>query len=410
MNQINVLGHIYNNIKKATELDVGDGKGVGVLISLQGSARSGKTYNTMIWLIMQCLASKIKVSVVRQSLPSLKRSAYEDFKKIMYDMHIFNERRMNKTDMVYFFENGSVIEFMSAEEGQKLRGPNRDILFCNEANELEEEVFSQLRMRTNKYTIIDYNPSFDEDHWIFRLNADKRTYHFISTYKENLFLSKAIVAEIESYKVTNPTMWQIYGLGQRAIIEGLVFPQENWDIIPDDAFPTWIHEGYVGLDWGMTHDPSVGEHVILNGNDVYVNEIFRSTGMKTQDIADALRDYDDLQKYCDIDNRLVAELEDADINLLSMTIKNGESIKVGIAIMNQRKIHITESSVDLIKEFKNYVYKKDRYDQYQIGLNPVDKFNHGIDALRYVILAESHVEGRQSANKVRTKRDLGLFL
>lgn len=402
MRQVNVLGNIYNNIKKGVE----EGK---TLISLQGSSRSGKTRNTVIWLVMEALKAPIKISIVRKSLPALKRSVLEDFKIVMMQIGQWEDKRFNKSENIYTYRNGSVMELFSADDEQKVRGSSRDILFCNEANELEEAEFKQLRMRTRRYVIIDYNPSFTEEHWIYPLRTDKRTYHFVSTFRDNIFLEPAIVQEIESYKQTNPALWQIYGMGEFAIIDGLVFPKDNWDIIPDVDFPDWINEGFIGLDWGFRNDPTACVHVILSGNDVYVKELFYELGLKTADIADKLDDWKDYQKYCDIDNRLVADLEDAGIPLLTMTQKNSDSIMTGIRLLNQRKIHITESSSDLIKEMRNYVYKKDRSEMYKTSLRPIDKFNHAIDALRYVVYAEfqNNGGGEVKSNEPVSKYDLG---
>lgn len=399
---IDILGNIYNNILKGLSL----GKD---LIMLQGSARSGKTRNTIIFLCLKCLESKIKVSIVRQSLPVIKRSVLEDFKIVMLQLGQWEDKRFNKTECKYYFPNGSIVEFFSADDEQKLRGPYRDILYVNEANEISHYAFSMLRQRTYKYTIIDYNPSFTEEHWIFPLMSDERSYHFISTYKDNIFLPEPVVKEIESYKTTNPALWQIFGKGEFAIIDGLVFPKDNWDIIPEESYPTWLGEEYVGIDWGYVQDPTVFVGVIIRDNDVYIRELHYEVGMKTKDIAAALKPYNENYKYCDIDNRLVDELKDAGITLLTKTTKNSESIMTGIRLMNQRHLHITSGSTDIIKEFRNYVYKKDREDNYQTDLKPIDKFNHCIDAIRYVIYGEC---GNNSDDDrvLYTKEELGLFI
>lgn len=391
---------------------------------------SGKTYNTLISIILECLQKPIRerkikdpvsgktlvkkeplrVSIVRNSLPVIKRSVYEDFKTIMINMGQWEDRRMNRTDYIYTFPNGATIEFFSAEDEQKLRGPWRHILYINEANEIYYYSFSMLRQRTYEYTIVDYNPSFTEEHWLFPLMKDERSYHFISTYKDNIFLPAPAVREIESYQTTNPALWQIFGKGEFAIVEGLVFPKENWDIIEDDAFPTWLGEEIIGIDWGFTNDPTTFVGVIIDGEDIYARELHYQMGMKTKDIAEALEPYAGNYKYCDIDNRLVSELEDAGIPLLTMTKKNSESIMSGIRLMNQRKIHVTNSSNDLIKELRNYVYKKDRHETYQTNVRPIDKFNHCIDALRYVVYAEcGGINGGSNEDRYLSKEALGIY-
>jgi Phage terminase large subunit. len=145
-------------------------------ISEQGSSRSGKTYNTLLWLIVYTYNHKdTKVSVVRATLPALKGSVLMDFKDIMTKLGIWNENSFNKTELIYTFPNKSVFEFFSCDSEQKLRGRKRDILFVNEANELTQIMWQQLKMRTTKFAILDYNPSFSDDHWICSVNKEEKT-------------------------------------------------------------------------------------------------------------------------------------------------------------------------------------------------------------------------------------------
>ena len=107
-------------------------------VSLQGSSRSAKTYSIVQYLCIYCsLHPRTTVSIVRAGLPSLKRSVYRDFKEIMLSLNIWNDKQMNKSDLVYTFTNGSTIEFFSTDNEQKIRGSKRMILFVNEANELD---------------------------------------------------------------------------------------------------------------------------------------------------------------------------------------------------------------------------------------------------------------------------------
>lgn len=198
------------------------------IISAQGSSRSGKTYNIALWLIEYCLLNAgTKLVVVRATLTALKATAYQDFKEILIRIGNYNDKWLNKSEMVYTFPNGSSITFAGADNEQKLRGLKSDIVFINEANELSYISYQQLKMRNRKLAILDYNPSFSDEHWINTVvNADKEnTYHFITTYKDNVFLEDNIVKEIESLQWKNKSLWQIYGLGLQAIVEGLVFPK-----------------------------------------------------------------------------------------------------------------------------------------------------------------------------------------
>ena len=247
-------------------------------ISEQGSARSGKTWNTLIWLIIYCFQHpKTTVSIVRKTNPSLTGSVMRDFVSIIQNLGMWDRKDFNKTSQIYTFPNGSWVEFFSTDDEQKLRGRKRQILYVNEGNELSEIEWKQLKMRTTKFAIIDYNPSFTDDHWLCSLNKDERTYHFITTYKDNPFLEQTVIDEIESYRETNQSLWRIYGLGLQAIVEGLVF--EKWDIV--DEFPGWCKKVGIGIDFGYSKDPTAIVKCGVVGNDLYIQELcYRPTCLR----------------------------------------------------------------------------------------------------------------------------------
>lgn len=429
---VDIVANISNNLLKGLM----DGK---TLLALQGSARAGKTYNVTIFLILCCTnmvffnnvravwmkakgkeadfkpKEKILVSIVRLASPSLKRSVYRDFKEIMINMGLWDERRMNKTEMVYTFENGSQMEFFAtADNEQKVRGSKRDVLFVNEANEITEWEFSQLRMRTEDFSIVDFNPSFTEEHWLFAMLHDDRTYHFISTFEHNPFLSEAIKEEIYSYEKTNPALWQIFGLGQFAIVEGLVFPKENWDIckftdIPDEAVQR------IGIDVGFSGkgDPTAAVRCFyanINGvKHMWVHQIVYDQGLNEKNLAYRLKMYNDIPKFIDSGNPLyIRNLQDSGCQLLKGVNKYANSVIDGLTAMMGYKIHITNTSVDLIKEFQNYVWLKDREDKYTNV--PIDKWNHGIDAIRYSTMQDrsARFHGVNASKRRYNKGDLGL--
>ena len=355
-------------------------------ISLQGSARSSKTYNTLIWLIMFCLNTpNTRLSVVRKTLPALKFSVFVDFKEILMKMNLFNPKRLNKSDLVYSFANGSWIDFFSTDNEQKLRGRKRDILFVNEANELSYLEWEQLVMRTTRLAMLDYNPSFSDEHWICQLNAEPKTYHFVSTYKDNPFLERKVVEEIESLKHKNENLWRIYGLGQQAIVEGLIFTNVRFV----EKMPDLVKQRYVGMDFGFTNDPTaiVEVGIVESEKRIYIDEIMYRTQMLTTDIIRVLKSEADRKKVISesADPRLIQEIYRAGVNIHPVKKFQG-SIDAGITKMQEYTIFITQRSVNVTKEFKNYVYNKDK--EGKITNTPVDAFNHAIDAVRYVVLNE----------------------
>lgn len=354
-----------------------------VTISEQGSSRSSKTYNTVIWLIIYCITHpNTSLSIVRATLPALKGSVLRDFKEILQRMGLYDVKSLNKTELIYNFYNGSFCEFFSTDSEQKLRGRKRNLLYINEANEISFLEYQQLKMRTTHYTILDYNPSFSEDHWLNDVNKEEKTYHFITTYKDNPFLEKIIIDEIESLQYKNQSLWRIYGLGLQAIVEGLIFT--NVEIV--DEIPEFVKKRYLGVDFGYTNDPTAIVEVALVDDVLYIDEICYRTHMLTNDIISELKPFKGYKIISEsADPRLVQEIYRAGINIHPV-VKGTGSIEAGINKMQQYKIKITKRSTNVKKEFNNYVYSQDKEGKW---LNkPIDKFNHGIDATRYVILSE----------------------
>lgn len=373
---------IYAEIQKAKDAGF-------TTVSEQGSSRSSKTFNTVIWIILRCLYTpKTTVSVVRATLPAIKGSVFRDFKEIMIKMKVWDDRCMNKSDFIYSFPNGSWVEFFSCDNEQKIRGRKRKILYVNEGNELKFIEWQQLQMRTTEFSIIDYNPSFTEDHWLCTLNKEKTTYHFITTYKDNPFLEQKVIDEIESLQWKNPSLWRVYGLGLQAIIEGLIF--ENVEYV--DEIPFFAKKkAWIGMDLGYTNDPTAIVEVCLYDDTIYIDEIRYQTKMLSSDIIESLKQKNRIEKrqYKVIsesaDPRLIDEVYNAGIDIHPVK-KFGGSIMAGIQKMQEFKIKVTKRSTNIRKEFNNYTYRQDKEGKW---LNePIDAWNHGLDAIRYVILEE----------------------
>lgn len=364
-------------------------------ISEQGSSRSAKTYNTVIWIVCQCLSvPKTTVSICRSTLPSLKGSVLRDFIEILQRIGEYSDKCYNKTDLIYTFPNGSWVEFFSCDNETKLRGRKRKILFVNEANELKYLEWQQLQLRTTQLSIIDYNPSFSDEHWICEVNKDPRTYHFISTYKDNPFLEQKVIDEIESLKRKNFSLWQIYGLGLQAQVEGLVF--RNVDVVERIPETGYRRRRFIGMDFGYTNDPTAIVDVLIEEETktIYLDEICYRTSMLTSDIIAELKPQGQVKIVSEsADPRLVQEIYRAGINIHPV-VKYSGSIEAGITKMQEYKLVITKRSTNVIKEFRNYTYQQDKEGKW---LNtPIDVWNHAIDAIRYVVMSEL-LGGRRKA-------------
>lgn len=379
---IQVAEKVWNGLVNG----VSEGK---TIISLQGSSRSAKTYNILIYLIIYLLKSPLtRLSIIRKTLPAIKGSVLIDFKDILIKMNLWVDTDFNKTELIYKFSNGSWVEFFSTDNEQKIRGRKRDILFVNEANEITLLEWQQLKMRTTKFSILDYNPSFSEDHWIESENKDPDTYHFISTYLDNPFLEQKIIDDIEKLRDKNKSLWTVYGLGLRSVIEGRIF--ESFEIV--EEIPSDVRWFRIGMDFGYTNDPTAIVRVAIRGEDMWLDELCYRTRMLTNEIIDFLKKeckYDKIISES-ADPRLIDEIYNAGLNIHAVE-KYAGSINAGLTKMKEFNIKITKRSTNTKKEFENYVYAQDKDGKW---LNqPAGGFDHIVDSARYVVLAEILAKG-----------------
>jgi phage terminase large subunit len=179
----------------------------------QGGTRSSKTYSLCQLMIYYCLNNAGKtVSIVRKSFPSLRKSVMKDFFEILDELGIYSESSHRKVENIYEFPNKSAIEFFSVDDAQKLRGSKRDILWANEANELSFEEYNQLNFRTSGKLFFDFNPS-DDEHWLYDIIEKPDAIKIHSTYKDNTFLARSLIKEIEDLIQVDGDYYNIYALG-----------------------------------------------------------------------------------------------------------------------------------------------------------------------------------------------------
>ncbi len=368
------------------------------IIVNQGGSRSGKTFSILqlLALVKAFEGTDMVFSIVRKTMPALKASAMRDFFEILKANDLYDERNHNKTENTYLL-NGNLFEFMSLDQPQKKRGAKRTYLFINEANELNLEDWIQLSLRTEKQIYLDFNPSMDE-HWIYDILIPRQDCTFIhSTYLDNLkFLPEEMVREIENLKSVDQNYWRIYGLGEIGQIKGLVFT--NWEVV--DEYPLECKWTSYGLDFGFSNDPTALIKVGYSGGDLYLDEMIYSRGLTNQDIGKWMNQIG-ITKADEIiaDNqpKCIYEIRLEGFNI-KPTFKGQDSIITGIDIMKRQKFKVTKRSVNLIRELKNYKWKEDAAGN---ALNvPVDRFNHGIDAVRYVVMNRNLAYARKSRAKV----------
>lgn len=345
------------------------------IVAEQGGTRSGKTYNILLWIIFHyCTQNTGKtITISRKTFPALRSTVMRDFIDILKKAELYQEANHNKSNSEYYLK-GNLVEFISLDSGQKIRGRKRDLLFINEANEITYEEWNQLIYRTTGKIILDYNPS-DEYHFIYDkiINREDCDFH-ITTYRDNPFLEKSIVEEIERLQETDEVYWQIYGLGQRGVSKATIFQFS-------EAEPPYnaMLLGY-GMDFGYTNDPTTLVEVWQHENSLYAKELLYRTQMTTQDINKYLIELDIKSVvYCDsAEPRLIEELRRMG-NPVRATVKGQNSIQAGIDVLKRYKLHI--SGDNFVQEMRNYKWQEDKTGK--LTNIPVAKNDHLIDAFRY---------------------------
>ena len=343
-----------------------------------GGTRSGKTYALLQWCIVQALSNKETITIVRKTIPSLKRTVMKDFKDVMLSLGIWNENDWNISDRIYNFYTDSVIQFISTDDAEKLRGLKSSILWLEEANEIDEESYFQLMIRTTGPIILSYNPTISPYHWIRLMQECTR--HF-TTYKNNPYLESSVKKAIEDLQRTNPKAWLVYGLGEYVSNEKAIFQFNVVDFLPDEA--TFVA---FGLDFGYSSDPTALVSVWKMDNELYIMEHCYEKGMVTSDIDNMLRSVvkDREEIWADsAEPRLIDELYRLGWNIRPV-IKGKDSINFGIQVMQNYKINIPKSCQNLTNEFYSYEWSSDRFGK-QLD-KPVDFNNHLIDAARYAAM------------------------
>ena len=348
----------------------------------QGGTRSGKTYSILTALIELCHKnSGLVVTICRKTFPALRATAMRDFFEILNREDIYNPDLHNKSDATYQLW-GNMVEFISIDQPQKVRGRKRDVLFINEANEINLEDWRQLLLRTTGKVLIDYNPS-DEFHWIYdEVIPREDAAFFQTTYQDNPFLPESVVMEIERFKEADENFWRVYGLGERGASQATVFT--HWKEV--DQIPNEFKPLNYGLDFGYTNDPTAIVQTFTDGHGFAVDELCYATRLTNSDISKVLRDSGVSRSdviICDsAEPKSIDEIHAHGFNTHGAR-KGKDSVKNGIQFLHSRPLLVTARSVNVIKELRNYKWKEDKNGK-QLN-EPVDSFNHAIDAMRYAI-------------------------
>ena len=370
---------------------------------IQGGTSSAKTISILLILIDIAQSHKDKtISIVSESFPHLRRGAIKDFLEIMEGHGYYKDDLWSKTDFTYRFETGSKIEFFSADSPDKVRGPRRDILFINEANNISFDTYTQLAIRTDGDIYLDYNPV--SEFWVNTeiLNKQENDY-IIVTYKDNEALSKTIVDEIESRK-DNKYFWQVYGLGLLSDHEGKIY--RDWQII--DEIPHEAKLERYGVDFGYSNDPTAIIALYYYNGGYIVDEITYQKGLSNKQIADILLNKEKQLVIADsAEPKSIDEINSYGIPI-SGAEKGKDSVSHSIQMVQEQRISMTSRSLNVIREYRNYLWQTDK--QGKVLNIPEDHFKHSMDAIAYALTSLQPIKRRLENEKIIKNREMKAIL
>ena len=339
----------------------------------EGGSRSSKTYSLCQMVIVYCLQNPNKVvSIIRKTFPALRATVMRDFLEILKDLDIYEKTNHNMSENIYRFPNGSIVEFFSVDDEQKIRGRKRDIAWCNEANELFYDDFTQLNMRTETKLIFDYNPS-DSSSWLYELPKDESIL-IKSTYKDNPFLPETIKRQIEDLKRTDEALYQIYALGEKAISKSNIY--SNWTFLKHR--PAKYTSYVYGLDFGYNH-PTALMRVYWRDNDIYIEPVIYESYLTTTNLIEKMKILnveENIEILADYSRpEIIQEMNNSGFNVLNAN----KVVKKGIDNVKSFGVFCEEDQ-RIKKEYENYKWKK-------IGDNitdePIKLYDDAMDAVRY---------------------------
>lgn len=399
---------------------------------LAGGMRASKTISVLMYLItraqydyrcsvdgkMGCQNKSHKTSwkmlptltsVVSETYPHLEKGAIRDFKAIMQAQGYWVDDRWNETKHIYTFETGSQIEFFSADDASKVRGPSRDRLFCNEVNNITSEAWEQLVFRTRDFIFADWNPVGDffmyEEYGLIDeppdgrepYSTDDRVDFLILTYRDNEALEAAIVEDIERKAKVNLQFNRVYAKGLRGNMEATIF--KDWKIY--EEIP---HEARLiirGLDYGYARDKAALCDIYYYNGGYIVDELVARIGMNNRHLSDVILNQDDPNTLTIADSaesKSIAEMQEFGVNIVGVEKKGHNNLTFtqwAIRNVQQQRMGVTKRSTNYIKSYRNFMWQTDKDG------NVIPKYDHYMsDEMMSVVYGMTSIAGRQEEEEV----------
>jgi phage terminase large subunit len=359
---------------------------------LAGGSRSGKTWSSVdfiVWLAT-VVEAKDTLNIVKETYKSFKTTLYDDFNRRlpMYGISSpFADRQEVGTFRIFDLK----INMLGADSDSVIHGVGSGYVYFNELMDITEKVFNQMEQRCRGMIWGDLNPKFT-DHWVYDRLYNRPGYKVLkTTMLDNPFVSEKERRKILSYEPTpenikNGTadvyMWEVYGLGNAAAPEGLVYPHVTWV----SEIPKNIEERYYGLDFGYTNSPMSIVEVGVSKLNIYAKKLHYAPSESTTTHLLALKAAGvrkDIEIWADsADGLAIGDIRKAGYKIFPV-VKFDGSVEMGVSTLKNFKLHLIDDK-DVRKEQMNYKYAEVngiRTDK------PAKGNDHFWDALRYVALS-----------------------
>jgi phage terminase large subunit len=387
---------------------------------VQGGTWAGKTYGIVPLLIDKCAALPDKhITIVCQTLDAVRKGPLRDFKNIMQGTGRWIEDSYHGTDRIYTFANGSIIEFQAYDSiGKAKAAGKRTDLFINEAQYVSFEIADTLITRTSEDIWLDFNPTYEFWAHTEILTQDDAEFLLLK-YSDNEALPLTILEDLKfklSKAYFNPdadhrdenniksAYWanwcKVYIDGEIGSLEGVIF--NNWDVV--DGIPSEARLIGAGMDFGFTNDPTTLIAAYKYNGQIIYDEVIYETGLLNPDIARLIKaEGFKARIYADsAEPKTIETLKRSyKINIEGAT-KGADSIRFGIQLMQNDNFLVTSRSSNIIRELRAYSWKKKK-DGTKDN-EPIDAFNHCIDAMRYFCIMTMQTVKKTVRIKARRRK------
>ena len=373
-----------------------------------GGAGSGKSVFVTQKLLAKALVKKRKVLIMRKVGSTLKDSVWQLTLDTLMTLKLLQYCNINKSIFTIELPSGSVLLFKGMDDSEKIKSiTGITDIWVEEATEFSEEDIEQLNLRLrakadNLQMFFSFNP-VSKANWVYRrwfkdgaIITDDTVIHK-STYKDNRFLPDDYIATIEKMARTNPTYYRIYALGEFASLDKLVF--NNWRVGSIEDTHDW--DLLCGLDFGFTNDPTAFVVSFLKDRTLFISKEYVKTGLLNDQIAKVITELGFSKSTIIGDSaevKSIEELRRAGLYRIYPAAKGQGSVLQGIQKLQQLDIIVDPHCEHVITEFQNYAWKKDRATGEYIN-EPIDEFNHCIDALRYSLQCTDKYKRLTSVSK-----------